>query len=46
MMQGTVVTLDRETVGRLGAKLQGDLITPTDAGYDEARTLYLSLIHI
>ena len=44
MMQGTVVTLDRETVGRLGAKLQGDLITPTDVGYDEARTLYNAMI--
>ncbi|MBP8948092.1 MAG: FAD-binding protein, partial [Candidatus Promineofilum sp.] len=44
MMQGAVVTLDRETVGRLAAGLQGDLVTPADAGYDEARTLYNAMI--
>ena len=44
MMQGAVVTLDRETVDRLSAGLQGDLITPDDAGYDDARTLYNAMI--
>ncbi len=44
MMQGAVVTLDRETVDHLAAGLQGDLITPADAGYDEARTLYNAMI--
>ena len=44
MMQGAVVTLDRETVNRLSAGLQGDLITPDDAGYDHARTIYNAMI--
>nr|WP_095044903.1 FAD-binding oxidoreductase [Candidatus Promineifilum breve] len=43
-MQGAVVTLDRETVDRLSAGIQGDLITPDHADYDEARTIYNAMI--
>lgn len=43
-MQGSVVTLDRETVGRFSAGLQGEVITPADARYDEARTIYNAMI--
>lgn len=36
--------LEMEAVRSLAAELQGELITPADAGYDEARTIYNAMI--
>jgi len=39
-----LVTLDAETVNGLAAGFRGDLITPADAGYEEARCIYNAMI--
>mgnify|MGYP001204865746 FL=1 len=39
-----LVTLDAETVNGLAAGFRGDLNTPADAGYEEARCIYNAMI--
>ena len=40
----TTIPAPAEAVEELASELRGDLITPADAAYDEARTLYNAMI--
>ena len=42
--RNAAVEIEMEAVSSLAAGLQGDLITPADARYDEARTIYNAMI--
>ena len=42
--RNAAVEIEMEAVSSLTAGLQGDLITPADARYDEARTIYNAMI--
>lgn len=44
MLQESAIALDRETVSKFSSKFQGEVITPSDAGYDAARTIYNAMI--
>ena len=43
-LDGTDITIDSEELARLGASLQGELLTPEIPEYDEARTIWNAMI--
>ncbi|MDH4032872.1 MAG: FAD-dependent oxidoreductase, partial [candidate division Zixibacteria bacterium] len=43
-LDDTSVELTRQTLDELQARLQGDLITPGEPGYDESRTIWNGMI--
>jgi hypothetical protein len=44
MLNESVLIAEDEKVQKFADRLRGELITPTDAGYDDARTLYNAMI--